>query len=97
MSGDHNMHCSGNQCQGHAKQQEMDAIGRLRSKAQNEATCFAYRDICDDQQKEIKSLREEVRKWSDRYYSLWSNVGIVNDCTFTDWAAEVNEMYREEE
>ena len=46
---------------------------------------------------EIESLHEEVRKWSDRYYSLWSNVGIVNDCTFTDWAAEVNEMYREEE
>ena len=46
---------------------------------------------------EIESLREEVGKWSGRYYSLWSNVGNVNDCTFTDWAAEVNEMYREEE
>jgi hypothetical protein len=37
-----------------------EAVERLRQRAQNEATYFAMRDLCNDQQKEIDSLRQTV-------------------------------------
>ena len=39
-----------------------DAVERLRRKAQNVATVFALRDLCNDQQKEIETLRQRVNE-----------------------------------
>ena len=68
-----------------------DAVERLRAKAQNEATVFALRDFCNDQEKELQRLRKKPcgMHQSKGNSNVWAttNCGeIMSGIKLTDWS-----------
>jgi len=74
-----------------------DATERLCQSARNEATCFALRDLCNDQQKEIESLRQRVAAQDELLQEMGEALEKIDAeyMTLPQYACESIAKYRE--